>query len=218
MFSGALIGLLGVLALILLYVGLRFLGNKSWIMGWIRGSFGLCFFAGSTVLILAALDLLSYKQLTSDTTIITVSLEEIDKQHYKINLSHVLEGREETFELRGDQWQIDARVMRFQGLFGMMGVKPSYRLDRISGRYFSLEDERRSDRTVYELTKSEYWLDTWAWLNNNSGIVPGIDTKYGSATYLPMADGALFEVALSRNGLVAKPLNKLAEQAINRWQ
>lgn len=218
MFSGAIIGILGVFALMLLYMGLRFLGNKSWIMGWVRGSVGLVFFAGSLVLILAALDLLSYKQLTAEKTIITLMMEELGEQHYKVNLTHVLEGQEESFELRGDQWQIDARILKFKGLFGRIGAKPSYRLDRISGRYFSLEDERRSERTIYALSESEYGLDTWAWLNENAGIIPGVDTTYGSATYLPMADGALFEVSLSYNGLVAKPLNKLAEQAIQRWK
>lgn len=218
MFSGALIGILGVVALIFIYFGLKFLGNKSWIMGWIRGSFGLCFIGASVVVIFVALDLLSYKQLMADKTIVTLHMEKVGEQHYKVNLTHVLEGVDETFELRGDQWQMDARVLRWGGLLKSVGTKPSYRLDRISGRYFSLEDERRSDRTVYELNHSEYWLDTWAWIYKNNELVPGVDATYGSATFLPMADGALYEVVLTSSGLAAKPLNKLAEQAINRWQ
>lgn len=218
MFSGVLIGFLGLVALLLAYFGLKFLGNKSWIMGWIRGSFGLCFIGGGVIVVFVALDLLTYKQLMADRTILTVRLEQIDKQHYKIDLNHVLEGVEESFELRGDQWQIDARVLRWGGLLKAVGSKPSYRLDRISGRYFSLEDERRSDRTIYELAQNKYWLDTWAWVYKNNDLVPGVNATYGSATFLPMADGALYEVVLTGSGLAAKPLNKLAEQAINRWQ
>jgi hypothetical protein len=48
--------------------------------------------------------------------------------------------------------------------------------------------------------------------------MPIIDAVYGSATYLPMADGALYEVSLSHTGLLARPLNASAEEAINTWR
>jgi hypothetical protein len=40
---------------------------------------------------------------------------------------------------------------------------------------------------------------------------------YGSATYLPMADGADYEVTVSQSGLVARPLNDAARLAVGAW-
>ena len=39
------------------------------------------------------------------------------------------------YVLYGDQWQIDARVVRWKLPALMAGVPPLYRLERLSGRY-----------------------------------------------------------------------------------
>ena len=44
-----------------------------------------------------------------------------------------------------------------------------------------------------------------------------VDASYGSAAYLPMAEGALFEVNAGATGLVARPMNGSAQQAISGW-
>ena len=218
MFIGTLSTIIVLLALVAVYFGLRFLGSRSWLLGWLRGMAGLALLGISILLVLVALDLLSYKRLLEDTPIATISLQETGQQQYKATLMHVLEGEEEEFELKGDQWQVDARIIRWEGLLGMFGAKPGYRLDRIAGRYYSLEDERRNERTVHSLEQSEYGMDFWAMAKKMDNRIPGVEAVYGSATYLPMADGALYEISLSNSGLVAKPLNSMAEQAIGRWQ
>lgn len=218
MFIGTLSTIIVLLALIGAYLGLRFLGSRNWLLGWLRGMAGLAMLGISILLVLVALDLLSYKRLLEDMPIATISLQETGKQQYKATLMHVLEGTEEEFELKGDQWQVDAKIIRWKGILGMVGAKPGYRLDRIAGRYYSLEDERRNDRTVYSLEKSEYGVDFWAIAKKTENRLPGVEAVYGSATFLPMADGALFEISLSNSGLVAKPLNAMAEEAIGRWQ
>ena len=44
------------------------------------------------------------------------------------------------------------------------------------------------------------------------------DAEYGSATFLPMADGALFTIQLTNNGLIARPENDRAIIAIKEWE
>ena len=43
------------------------------------------------------------------------------------------------------------------------------------------------------------------------------DAAYGSATYLPMADGATYAVTLTQSGLVARPVNPAAKRATRHW-
>lgn len=202
------------LALVSLYFGARFLANKSWIMGWIRGSIGLFFISVTVVFALALMDFFSYENILAEQTLATLSIEELEEQHYKVTVEYILDSREESYELRGDLWQMDAKIIRWLGVFQALGAKPGYRLDRISGRYYSLEDERRNDRTVYSLEDSKMGMDVWSWLQGGGSFVPWVDAVYGSATYLPLVDGAIYQVKLSNSGLTALPVNSVAEEAV----
>lgn len=202
------------LALVSLYFGARFLANKSWIMGWIRGSIGLLFISVTVFLGLAVTDFFSYENILAEQTLATLSIEELEEQHYKVTVEYILDSREESYDLRGDLWQMDAKIIRWLGLFQAIGAKPGYRLDRISGRYYSLEDERRNDRTVYSLQEPKMGLDVWSWLQGGGSFVPWVDAVYGSATYLPLVDGAIYQVKLSNNGLTALPVNSVAKEAV----
>lgn len=202
-------------ALLSLYFAAKFLASKSWIMGWIRGSIGLFFVGIAVFFVLVVVDFASYENILEEDTLATLSIEEVAKQHYKVNVEYILESHEENYELHGDLWQMDAKIIRWLGLFQALGVKPGYRLDRISGRYYSLEDERRNDRSVYSLHQSKLGMDVWSWLQNGGSFVPWVDAVYGSATYLPLADGAIYQVRLSNNGLTAFPVNGVAKQAVS---
>ena len=49
-------------------------------------------------------------------------------------------------------------------------------------------------------------------------LAPGIDAHYGTATFVPMADGARFDVSLSRDALIARPVNDSARAAVGAWR
>ncbi len=207
--------LLVLFALASLYVGARFLASKSWIMGWIRGSVGLLFVTFTIFMILILMDFVSYENILEEQTLATLNIEEIDKQKYKVTVEYVFENKQENYELRGDLWQMDAKIIRWRGLFQAMGAKPGYRLDRISGRYYSYEQETRDERTVYDLSSSKYGMDVWTWINGKGGFFPWVDAVYGSATYLPLVDGGIYQVRLSNNGLTALPVNSAAKDAVS---
>jgi len=205
------------IALVAVYFALRFLLNKSWIMGWIRGSIGLAFVLVAVLLFLVAMDFYSYEKLLEEKPLATLSIEKKEEQFYKINVDYIASGEQAVYELKGDLWQMDARIIRWQGVFQALGAKPGYKLDRISGRYYSLEDEHRNERSIYQLKEDTYGLDVWSWLQTNEKVFPWAEAVYGSATYLPLVDGAIYQVSLSNTGLVALPVNKVAEEAVGNW-
>lgn len=207
-----------ILAVLTLYFGARVLGKFGWFFDWLRGMVGLLLVAVAVVFVLVGLDLLTYKEIFSEKPLLTISIEKKAEQHFLVTLLDINESAEESYEVFGDQWQVDARIIRWKGLLQTFGAKPGYRLDRLSGRYYSLEDERRKTRSVHSLASSEYGLDMWAWVQEHGRFMPFFDAVYGSAAYLPMEDGAIFQVSLGVTGLVARPMNTVAEQAIKRWQ
>lgn len=118
--------------------------------------------------------------------------------------------------LRGDEWQMDARVVNWKPPATLLGLDPIYQLDRLSGRYSDINDERTEERTVHALSH-DLALDVWQVARKFPVLMPGVDAYYGTATYLPMADGARFEVTLSRTALIARPMNDAAENAVGEW-
>ncbi len=206
--------LLAVIAAYLLFKTAKFLVQSDWFLGWFRGMTGIMLIIIGAVTALLAWDIYSYKQIISEQLVCNVSFKKLDTQHYIATLTDK-DGQAKQFDLRGDQWQIDARIVKWNGVIASWGVKPAYRLDRISGRYFDLEKETSAARTAHAITSSPAGLDIWLMLNKHANGILAVDAIYGSATYLPMKDGANFEVTLSNTGLVARPINEAAREAVS---
>lgn len=120
------------------------------------------------------------------------------------------------FPLSGDEWQMDARVINWKPPATLLGLDPIYQLERLSGRYSDIGDELSEQRTVHALSE-ELTLDVWRVARRFPMLMPGVDAYYGTATYVPMADGARFEVTLTRTALIARPLNDAAREAVGDW-
>src|SRR5260370_69241 len=60
-------------------------------------------------------------------------------------------------------------------------------------------------------------IDPWDLAHRYRSWLPWLDAIYGSATFLPMADGALYEIKVSQSGLIARPLNQAARAAVGGW-
>ncbi len=156
----------------------------------------------ATVAGLGGLNLYTYQRFTEETPIATVAFEHVEGQRYRVMLKS---GRdpERQFELRGDEWQLDVRMIKWSDWLTFLGESPLYRLDRIAGRYISAAEARDNRPVIYDLSEQS-GLDVWAFARKAGDWLPGIDAAYGSSVYLPMADGLSYEVSISRTGLLAR--------------
>ncbi len=132
---------------------------------------------------------------------------------YRVRLE-TADGRIRSLPLRGDEWQLDARVLRWRPLANLLGADALYRLERLSGRYHDLSRAARLPPSLHRLEGGT--LPPWPW-RPMEGWLRRVASRHGSATYMPMADGARFEVRITQSGLVALPLNESAEEAMERW-
>ena len=209
--------LVALVAAGLLYFGLRLLLGSHWLLGWLRGTVGLVVIALAVALALAAWDLRSSRRAQTEQPIATLAFSKIEPKHFSVVVGSP-DGSERHVELNGDMWQLDVRLLKWADTLARLGLKPGYRLDRLSGRYLSLEDEQQLPRSMFGLNDQQPLVDAWYWLHQLDRFLPVIDAQYGSATYMPMVDGALFSVGMGSTGLVARPLNDRAKLAIEEWQ
>ena len=158
----------------------------------------------------------SYEQLTDEQTVGLIEFRENTPGKYSARL--MIDGEsDKLLMLRGDEWQIDARVVTWKPPASILGLEPIYQLERLSGRYSDVQRELSEPRTVHALADDRA-LDVWNIARRFPLLMPGIDAYYGTATYVPMADGARFEVNLSRDALIARPMNDAARKALGDWQ
>jgi len=173
--------------------------------------------AVATLLFVVALNLRTFARLTFEQPVATVQFEEQGPQRYLAVLTRRPSGVEQTFALAGDEWQVDARVLTWSGWANVFGLDARYRLERISGRYRDVEQEKTAPRSVYSLHQ-EPAIDLWSFARAHRDWIPFVNGYYGSATYLPMAAGARYEIHMSQSGLVARPDNEPAKAATRAWR
>lgn len=177
---------------------------------------GVSFAALGGTGLLLGVSYLGYERLTSETVIGQVEFIATGTDRYSARLMRP-EKTDRLFDLDGDEWQIDARVISWTPPATILGLEPVYELERISGRYSDIDRERREARTVYSLVDKGL-VDLWSLARDYPTLMPGVDAYYGTATYVPMADGARYEVTLSRDALIARPVNEQAERAVGAWR
>jgi hypothetical protein len=201
-----------ILALIMLYFSAKALLSKDWFMKWLRGSFGLLAIACTALSGVVAFNLIHYSTVEEGQVIATLRFTELDNQEFDVELVG-REDKKHLYRISGDQWQLDVRLIKVSAWFD--GGLPAYKLDRLSGRYLSLEQENEAQRTAHDLLGKQL-VDTWPWFANKKWL-GFIQAKYGSATYMPMADGAIYQVRLFHDGLDASPVNDQARKALGDW-
>lgn len=195
------------------YIGIRFLLNKTWFIQWLRGTFGIVAVIGAIFCIWLIVNLVQYGTADEGEVIATLSFTEVDKQEYDVEVTDSANFRQ-TYRIHGDQWQLDIRLIKFSLLLN--GGLPAYKLDRLSGRYLSLEQQNNLQPKAYGLAKI-HGGDAWGWLAQQSWL-DFFQVKYGSATFMPMADGAIYQVRLFQDGLDSVAVNDRAKQALLSWQ
>ena len=172
--------------------------------------------AASGASLLLAFSYFGYGRLIDEQVVSQIEFSQSAQGDYVARL--MIDGeRDRLLPLRGDEWQMDARVVNWKPPATLLGLDPIYQLERLSGRYSSIDDEMSEQRTVHALSE-DIALDVWQVARRFPKLMPGVDAYYGTATYLPMADGARFEVTLTRTALIARPMNDAAREAVGNWE
>jgi hypothetical protein len=122
-----------------------------------------------------------------------------------------------TFALKGDEWRLEARVLKWKPWANLLGLDARYRLERLSGEFADTALERTGPHSAYDLRPADDG-NRLTRLSARLHQARLVDTVYGSAALMPMADGAQYSLAMTQAGLVARPANDQAAQAVGGWK
>jgi hypothetical protein len=208
---------IAALALVLIGAGAhRFVRRRQFVRGSAQTLGGCCVGLIAVVVLLVGLNLLMWQRFTHERPIAELTFNRLAPRYFAVKLRFA-DGRRRQFRLRGDEWQLDARVIKWTSFATLLGFDPLYRVERIHGRYENLRTAQTNAPSVVGLGDSK-GISLWKLAHDEAGWLPFVDASYGSATYLPMTDGARYRVFISNTGLLARPLNDAATKAITNWQ
>ncbi|MCU7939139.1 MAG: hypothetical protein KZQ64_03715 [gamma proteobacterium symbiont of Bathyaustriella thionipta] len=156
---------------------------------------------------LVGTNLLTYHRLTHEAPIASLEIEQIQHQKYRVALISHETCKKRAYVLEGDEWQVDARIIKWHGWANLLGMDSHYQLDRISGRYHDIEQQRRHLPTVFTLeSKSDY--DLWS-LKKKYQWLPWLDARYGQSVFLPMKVDQSYQLYMTQSGMIARKNNVL---------
>ncbi len=200
-------------------------------LGGIFGSGAL--FAVAAVLVLLGLDIQTFSRLSYERPVATIALHQTGDKQFDATLIRSVNLSEQgadtpaptgsadigppTYPLRGDEWRVEARILKWKPWAVALGLDSRYRLERIAGEFADTAAEQTGPRSVYNLRPAT-GDDRLTRLSVRLHQARLVDTVYGSAALMPMADGAEYALSMTQSGLVARPANSQAAQAVGGWK
>jgi hypothetical protein len=156
------------------------------------------------LLITVQVSLQGYRALTREEVAAIIRTEPLAPSRFRVEMQ-LINGNIKTYEIAGDEVYVDAHILKWKSWANLLGLHTAYELDRLGGRYTSIEDERIKPRTMFSLAPARP-LDVFALRQRYAALSPLVDAEYGSAVFLPVHDRMTLEVRVSTSGLLLRPI------------
>lgn len=145
----------------------------------------------------------TYSVLTDEARIAELRFEQFGPRRYVATLLTGDGCVERMFEIYGDQWRIDAEFIKWKYWATLFGLDAQYRLDRLEGRYVSIEDQNSGPRLAHDL-RPETSVDLVALSNGLGPLNVLVDTTYGSSAYQDIDVSRRFVVYRTQTGIITR--------------
>jgi hypothetical protein len=110
------------------------------------------------------------------------------------------------FVIKGDQWELEGDILKWEDWLNFFGFHTRYRLTRIRGRYSRTEDELSLRPTIFSLVEDEDTL-LWSYLYEVGPDLPFVSTVYGNAVFQHSGKKKKFLITISTSGFVAREIS-----------
>ena len=212
----ALLGLLGL--------GSLLAGVGAWFRGRVfKGAHRVLagtalLFAGLATLLLGA-NLLTYARLSYEWPVADVGVKALDggERRYAVTVRPLDgAGLAVTCELQGDEWMLSARVQKWKTWLTLGGADATYTFEQIANRYYTAAEANGKPITACDLRTPAPLINRYVpapWITWAIAQMQAEDRRFGSANYMPLADGAEYIVLMTQSGLNTQPLNEIARTA-----
>jgi hypothetical protein len=193
----------GVIGIALILAGLRALWRVR-IWGFTsRLLLGLLLLATGSLAAVVAAGIQGYQMLTREEHVARISINPTAHQRFDARFQFA-RAKSQTFQLAGDEFYVDARILKWTPYANLIGLHTLWELDRVAGRYRAVEQEKTEPRTVFPLGPPQM-VNLFELRRRFTAFAPLFDAEYGSASFVPAAEAVELDLFVSTTGLLLRP-------------
>ncbi len=181
---------------------------------------GLAAVAAAFIAALVALNMQSYSRLTWEKPVAEVRVTQADASQKLYDVTVVRQdgtNLETKCILQGDEWILGGRVQKWKPWANTLGMNATYELDQLANKYVDAREANGRPITACDvsrppnaiLAKTPQGFRDWL-----ATVSLAEDRRFGSANYMPLADGAVYRVVITQSGFNAEAANDAARAAV----
>ena len=165
-----------LLSAVTLLVAVSAFRSRRWGGGLAGTLVGLLLLAVTALAAAISIGTQGYRALTHEVVAATITTERTGDQTFRA-IVRFPDNRLAIFNLAGDEFYVDAHILKWHPIANVLGVHTGYELDRISGRYANLDEERTEPRTIYSLSETKT-VDFFDIARRFGFLKPLVDAEY----------------------------------------
>ncbi|HKJ69453.1 MAG TPA: hypothetical protein VKA68_15960 [bacterium] len=192
----------GIVSIAFLILGWVTLKKKQIFGSTISLSLGILFLLMAGFSAVLTVSVQGYRALTREKLIAVVETRPTGRETFEATF-YFPDKTTSRFVLAGDELYVDAHILKWKPMTNILGIHTLYELDRVAGRYASLQDEQTKMRTVYSLARTKP-LNLFDLRRRYPVLEPLVDAEYGSATFIMARNREQFELRVSTTGLLLR--------------
>lgn len=143
-----------------------------------------------------------YHALTHEELAASIEVAPLGDQQFVANFTFP-DGSSKEYKLNGDELYVDAHILKWKSIVNIFGIHTAYELDRVSGRFMDIEDERTKPRTLFSLAEPKL-VNAYTLRKKHEFLSWLVDTDYGSATFINVDRSNKFDLYVSTTGLLIR--------------
>lgn len=208
--------LIGVIATVAIWLTVRKFRQRKILISCICGFQALFILSLFVIALLLYSNLNTYNRLTAEQDVAEVVVRNVAGKQYELELTSE-SGQSKRFLINGDEWQVDVRIIKWKGWANLLGLDSYYQLDRLSGRYKNIDQANGAKLIAHKISKEQTGLSIWKLRRLAGSRLAYLDTYFGQSVFMPMVHLAEYKLSVTQAGLIARPSNKIASQALDAW-
>ena len=199
------IGLLAVVGFIALLLAVWVLARTRWVVGFLAGMLGLGTLTIALLFVLSAMRLFQYEPVDESALLGTLTVTARSSSNYQVSLAHNRSMRR--YEVAGDRWRVQGTRLSIP-TFLVLGEPQSYfMVNKLQGRFSSLEDELGAERAELEAA----WYERLA----DAALKQAFRSETLYKPLLPLANEAIFTLEYQAGVLRLRGVNEPASEALS---
>ena len=201
------LGLIGAGLAVVLLSATLLLVYRGWFLPWLRGSLGLMAVAAGLAVVVTGWSALHWQPVSAQDPLYSLAISREGAQHWRVT-QRGGSGRE--LRVSGDLLEVRGRLLVLEIPVPGFGHRMLYRTDGLLGR--ASDAAEPIDVSEHEWFAGPAWNDAWRW--DRALGLPFVRSQVLFPVFLPLIDGAVFDVVLSGHQLEAVPANRPARKAL----